>query len=181
VGEGLRTVGPCGPRAGRWSGNLTGLTPEKRRDVDWRVPLQITDLRSAEDKDWRWRFLAVLAETCCVTSACLAAGVSRQLAYDHRKRFPKFRRKWDESIEVAVEQLELSARRRALDKNDPGSTTLTIFLLKAHKPDVYRETVRQEVTGQDGGPVELRYINDWRSLGKSTELPPESSESDATD
>ena len=33
------------------------------------------------------------------------------------------------------------------------SDTLLIFLLKAHRPKKYRETIHHAVTGEDGGPV----------------------------
>jgi hypothetical protein len=89
--------------------------------------------------DWRWVFLGVLAQTCCVSKACVASRVSRQTAYNHRKRFPKFRKKWDEAIEVGIEVLEAEVRYRALDRNDPASHILLMFLLKAHKPRVYRD------------------------------------------
>lgn len=103
--------------------NLTDLTPKKH--------------------DWRWVFLKALSQSCCVSEACVAAGVSRDTAYKHRERFPKFRRKWDEAIEVGVEALEVLARRRAFDTGDPASHVLTMFLLKAHKPQKYRDNGHQ--------------------------------------
>jgi hypothetical protein len=35
------------------------------------------------------------------------------------------------------------------------SDTLAIFLLKAHKPEKYRENTRMELTGANGGPVQI--------------------------
>lgn len=102
--------------------------------------LLVTDLPGNRPRgDWRWPFLEALARTCCVSTACLAAGVSRFTAYHHRKRFPKFARLWDESIEVGVEVLEVEARSRALNPSDPASHNLLMFLLRAHKPQVYRD------------------------------------------
>ena len=94
-------------------------------------------------KDWRWIFLQRLAETCSVTAACLKSGVSRDTAYRHREKFPKFRKKWDEAIEVGVELLEIHARHRALTPTDPASHVLLMFLLKAHKPHKYRDNGHQ--------------------------------------
>jgi hypothetical protein len=89
--------------------------------------------------DWRWVFIEVLSRTCCITSACRAAGVSRNTAYDHRDRFPKFAAYWRAAIEVSTESLELMARARAMTRDDPQSHTLLMFLLKAHKPEMYRD------------------------------------------
>lgn len=36
------------------------------------------------------------------------------------------------------------------------SDLLTIFLLKAHRPDKYRETTRQELSGPAGGPIPVK-------------------------
>jgi len=63
------------------------------------------------------------------------------MAYRWRDRSPTFRREWDIAIEEAVDTLEAAARARAL----AGDSVLLIFLLKAHRPDIYRETVRHEL------------------------------------
>lgn len=94
-------------------------------------------------QDWRWVFLNRLAETCSVTAACLKAGVERRTAYRHREKFPKFRKRWDEAIEMGVELLEINARNRALNRDDPASHILLMFLLKAHRPHQYRDNGHQ--------------------------------------
>lgn len=106
------------------------------------MSLEVTDV-TPKKHDWRWVFLKVLAQSCCVSEACVASGISRVTAYRHRERFPKFRKKWDEAIEIGVEALEVYARRRALNINDPASHVLTMFLLKAHKPQKYRDNGHQ--------------------------------------
>lgn len=98
----------------------------------------LTNLTGRAREDWRWRFLERLAETSCVSAACVSAGVSRFTAYRHRELFPVFRRKWDECLEIAVEWLELEARRRSLDPNDKESGAFLRFLLQAHRPEKYR-------------------------------------------
>jgi hypothetical protein len=35
------------------------------------------------------------------------------------------------------------------------SDTLAMFLLKAHRPEKYRELIRQEITGAEGAPITL--------------------------
>jgi len=111
------------------------------------VALPLTDLTTKNARDWRWAFLEVLAKSSSVSAACLAAKVSRDTAYKHRERFPRFRAKWDEALAIATELLEAEVHARAFDRSDPSSATLAIFLLKAHKPEKYRDAYRP---GQSG-------------------------------
>ena len=93
----------------------------------------------------------MLAVTANVSASAAASGVDRTTAYTHRRDDPEFAAEWAEALESATDDLEAEARRRAMDSSD----TLMIFLLKAHRPDKYREKVHAEITGKDGGPVEL--------------------------
>ena len=52
----------------------------------------------------------------------------------------------------ATDDLEAIARRRAKLTSD----TLLIFLLKAHRPAVFRDNYHVEVTGKDGAAIEIR-------------------------
>jgi hypothetical protein len=99
--------------------DVTKVTPEKRRD-------------------WRPTFLGIFRQTGIVLVACRGAGISRTQAYRERQRNARFAALWAEAEEDATEGLEAEARRRALATSD----TLLIFLLKARRPDVYREHVR---------------------------------------
>lgn len=83
--------------------------------------------------------LAALARTANVSASCRATGVGRQTHYDWMDSDPGYRAGVAIAKEEAIEVLEAAARRRAL----VGSDTLLIFLLKAARPDVYRE--RHEV------------------------------------
>jgi hypothetical protein len=100
------------------------LTPEKRTAGEWRP-----------------QFLAALRNSGNIRASCQAAGVSRQVVYDHRRRSAEFRQQWDEALEDAIDVLEAEARRRAMQSSD----TLLIFLLKAHRPEKYSERVRLDV------------------------------------
>jgi hypothetical protein len=108
------------------------------------------------------RFLQVLGEGATVAEACRAAGMSRSTAYDRRDRDEQFRHAWADAVEAGTEALEAEARRRAME----GSDTLMIFLLKARRPEIYRE--RQEVrhTGQQRpmSAQDLGRIRDPRSF-----------------
>jgi predicted MPP superfamily phosphohydrolase len=95
--------------------------------------LQKLSLKKADE--WRPIFLKVLRNTANVRAACEKAGVTRQAAYKSRNASEEFRAQWDEAIEDAVDVLEAVAQDRARKTSD----TLLIFLLKAHRPDKYRE------------------------------------------
>jgi hypothetical protein len=76
----------------------------------------------------RERFLEVLEDTCTVKTACEAVGISRTLAYEHRKNDLEFRRDWDAAIERALDALLGTAYVRATeDKSDQVLITLLRF------------------------------------------------------
>jgi len=123
--------------------------------------------------DWRVVFLAHLAKTGNVSAAAAEAGINRDTAYSARDPEGKdaagraearvFAAHWKSAIATAVDALELEARRRAVDgvrepvgwyQGESGghvrrySDTLLIVLLKAHRPEIYRETIVQKHDGR---------------------------------
>ena len=52
---------------------------------------------------WRETFLAALRQDPRVTLACKVAGISRNSAYEHYRRYPVFRRQWERVVEQARE------------------------------------------------------------------------------
>jgi hypothetical protein len=52
------------------------------------------------------RFLAALASTCNVKAACAEVGMTAASAYNHRKRWEGFARRWDEAIEIGYMRIE---------------------------------------------------------------------------
>lgn len=88
--------------------------------------------------EWRPVFLEALRNSANIRVACRAAGISRQAAYKARAASEEFRAAWDEALEDAIDMLEAIAQDRARKQSD----TLMIFLLKAHRPEKYRETTR---------------------------------------
>ena len=114
-------------------------------------------------------FCAALAETGIVARACKAVEISRQTAYEWRDEDENFAKNWDRALQIGITALEDEAHRRAFEGGDEPvfyqgeevgsvrkySDTLAIFLLKAHRPERYRENSRMELTGADGGPIQL--------------------------
>jgi hypothetical protein len=89
-------------------------------------------------RDWSARFLEVLRSTCNVRLSADAAGIDRDTAYRRRGRDPRFAARWAQAEQDGIDVLEAEARRRALSVSD----TLLIFLLKAPRPERYRESIR---------------------------------------
>ena len=101
----------------------------------------------------RGTFLTSLAETGNVSAAARAAKVSRSYAYRLKTADPEFAADWAEALETAIDALDAEARRRALDGVETPhfhqgrvcgtgrkySDTLLMFLLRAHRPERYRE------------------------------------------
>ena len=128
-------------------------------------------------RSWQKRFLDSLAKTGNVTVSVIAAGVSRQYAYLHRHESEKFAAEWEEAITQSIDLLEAEARRRAhegvtkkiyyqgdeIGEVQEYSDSLMMFLLRAHRPQKYRDNQRIEHTGAGGKPIEHR-ITDLSNL-----------------
>jgi hypothetical protein len=115
-------------------------------------------------------FLEALACGWTVTHAAERTGTNKRRFYELREADEAFAAAWDDAIDQGTQVLEDELHRRAIEGWDEDSfdgdgklvrrvrrysPALLIFSLKARKPDVYRDNARVEVTGRDGGPMEL--------------------------
>lgn len=114
-------------------------------------------------------FCAALATTGIVADACRAVDISRVTAYQWRDEIPEFAAAWDKALQIGITALEDEAHRRAFTGFDEPvfhqgiecgkvrkhSDTLAIFLLKAHRPEKYRENSRVEIGNADDKPFEV--------------------------
>ncbi len=110
------------------------------------------------------RFLSEFARCGNVRRAAVAAAVGRRTVYRWLEQ-PRFKTLYDDAHDEALDILEEEARRRAVEgvlepvvsggkiigRVRKYSDNLLITLLKAKRPDVFRE--RYEHTGKDGGPI----------------------------
>jgi len=85
----------------------------------------------------RQKFLKHLSSGASVGASARAAGFGRRTAFEWKADDPDFAAAWEEAYEDATENLEDAARTRALEKSD----SLLMFLLKARRPEIYRERV----------------------------------------
>ena len=118
----------------------------------------------------RARFLESLASTGNVSASAAAVGLSRNTIYILRREDEEFADAFADAIEQATDALEAEARRRALDGVeepvvsagrlvvDPQtdkplmvrrySDTLMVTLLKAHRPDKFKDRAAVETSGR---------------------------------
>lgn len=139
-------------------------------------------LRKPRGNDWtkakEGAFLTTLAETCNVTAATEAAGVSVSGAYSHRKKVAAFRAGWAEAIATAYQRLELVMLDRALNGTEKivvrkdgleermrdYPNQIALHLLKMH-----RETAAEMINEPDEVKVEevrARLLEKLRRLRK---------------
>lgn len=111
--------------------------------------------------DWAPMFIGALMEGSSVVDASEIAGVSTATPYRRRVDDKEFSRAWQEAANIGTEFLEQEAARRAyhgtikpvFHKGEicghvrEYSDTLMIFLLKARKPQVYREGIEEGSRG----------------------------------
>lgn len=109
----------------------------------------------------REAFIAHLREMPNVTRAARLVGRTRNGFHNYRKIDPEFDKAWVDAIDEGIESLEAEVHRRAFEGVDKPVTfqgvitdsykeysdTLAMFLLKAHRPDKYRERSDVTVTG----------------------------------
>ena len=107
----------------------------------------------------REAFLDALAHDPSVTHACKAAKIGRRTVYDLRQRDSDFAQGWEEMQGLGIGAVEDELWRRGakgwLEPVFQGgrrvgsvrkySDTAAIFMLKAHAPERYRETMRVDI------------------------------------
>lgn len=106
-------------------------------------------------------FLQELARGRSITGSAEKAGLGRTTVYQWRDADPVFAEAWDDAIERGSDNLEDEMHRRAFDGVTKPlvsggrhvadvteySDTLAIFLMKARRPDKYRENHKHQHEG----------------------------------
>jgi len=105
------------------------------------------------------------------------------MLYVWREEDPEFAKAWDDALDEAASTLENEAWRRAtegveepivgrVERDRDGvvahvrkySDSLLTTLLKAHRPEKYRERYEHELRGA----IQIEYVNDWRKEDPSS-------------
>ena len=93
-----------------------------------------------------------------VSAVARAFGVSRKTIYNYIERYATAQDALDDARETMLDNAESILYKKVLE----GSTPELLFFLKTQgKRRGYVE--RSEVTGADGGPLTIEYVNDWRN------------------
>lgn len=100
------------------------------------------------------RVLRRLAEGKSVAAACRFAGIVRQTYYNWREADPGFARLADDAIEDGTDGIE----DNALNQAKHGAQTLMVLILKARRPEKYRDRFDARVSGPGGGPIPISGI-----------------------
>lgn len=112
----------------------------------------------------RARVLTALAGGASITAACALADVGRSTFYQWRASDAEFNEAVNEAIEAGTDRLEDEAFRRAHDGSKRPiyqggkrvgielvySDTLLMLLLKARRPNKFRERTTPEIAGTKG-------------------------------
>lgn len=89
------------------------------------------------------RFLEAFKGAGTVSSAAIAAGISRTTAYKGRDLDEAFAERWAEIDEASIDRVEAAAFRHA----EEGDPKLITFLLSTRRSSPYRETKHVEHSG----------------------------------
>jgi hypothetical protein len=116
-------------------------------------------------------FLAAYIENGNITRAAEIAEIERQNHYNWINEDPNYVKAFEYAKEAAADRLEQEARRRAVEGVDKPiyykgrkidtikeySDTLLIVLLKGIRPEKFRENIKQELTGNNGEPIQINF------------------------
>lgn len=118
-------------------------------------------------------FLTAFGQTGTVTAAAQLAGIDRKMHYTWllQDEDGSYHKAFAEAEDIATERMEQEAIRRAVQGvpepvfyqgQQVGyvqrySDTLLMFMLKGQRPDKFRDNVRQEISGPNGGPVDMGF------------------------
>lgn len=110
-------------------------TPVKTRAVDAKTPNKPGVLTPEKME----LFLTHLKAGNTAAKSAKLTGVSKVAFYLRRDADPKFHQRWIDSERIGTMHLEDMLYSVALDKKHKGFIPANIFMLKARKPEVYRD------------------------------------------
>lgn len=108
--------------------------------------------------------MAAFAETGIVLAAAEAADVGRSTVYHWLEHDEAFAMAFHQAEEDSTQRLERVAIERATRAYEP-SDTLLIFLLKARRPERYRDRYEVHHAGGTESTVKVEYAEDAADVG----------------
>ena len=177
--------------------NTTGRDGVKRRKIAGRpaadrTPADTPHAGAADVADpdrwvgllpWQRMFLATLEMRGNVRAATTKARIARSWAYAARDSNDAFAAAWKEALEDAMDRPEEEAWIRAVDGRAKAiyqggklvgyvqeySDGLMVTLLKAHRPEKYRENFEGEACGEQPAGGVMRKIPDGGANGPAAD------------
>lgn len=145
------------------------------RDIDKLVkPSDRKDLRKANKKltkGGKIRFLDAMERTLSLSNAAKSAGISSSAVHKAMRKDPVFAEAVEAARAVPLDRVEDALLERAVHgvsrfKSINGekieekvySDTAALAILNAHRPEIYKRPNQVELTGRDGGPVEVSEV-----------------------
>lgn len=134
------------------------------------------------------RFIEHFREYGNITLGARHVGIDRTTVYWWQEHDEQFALAFREAELQSTEILEAEARRRGVEGVESTtplyhkgelldtivetkySDTLLIFLLKARNPAKYRDNSHVELTGRDGGPIDIDLSTTERLTGRIAQL-----------
>ena len=123
------------------------MAPKPRKST---IPAR-TRTRKLSAVDAKKRAIEIYRDTGIVRDAIEGCGYSRATWWDWIEKDPEFAAAVEQAKEDAIEVLEREARRRARETSD----VLLIFLLKAARPEIYRDRIDARLTGDAALPIRI--------------------------
>lgn len=105
--------------------------------------------------DWKESFLAFYSRFPNVMRAARHAGVSRAMVYKEAAGNPEFKAQFEEAKAEGIETIEGVAMELASKNRDARHNTLRIFMLKAHKREIYGDQSEIRLKGSADEPVRV--------------------------
>lgn len=120
------------------------------------------DVRTPEVEE---ALLRHLAQGKSIGAACKATKIGRRTYYNWRDADEIFATRADDAIEDGTDVIE----DNALTQAKRGAQTLMVLILKARRPEKYRERVDAQISGPGGGPIEITEFEVTRTVRSSVE------------
>ncbi len=89
-----------------------------------------------------------------ISEACRAIGIDRKTYYNWIEKYPKFK----EELELTEQQMDDIAETSLYKNVKKGLQKAVEFYLTNRKKDKYSNTVKNEHTGENGGPITYKEI-----------------------
>jgi len=145
-------------------------TPKKSPRLSKTGPKRQGHARTKANRErLKAEFVEALSKIGVIGYAAREVGISRQSTENWRREDPDFAEAVKHALDDAVEVMEREAFRRAAGGTGKPITgagqrevirdysdVLLIFLLKANRPEKYRERYEHQPSGPAGGPIQVQ-------------------------